>query len=105
MRYNVSMNKKAVVLDAELADRLARDISDLMHHWHPDPYAADYRCELCNRTANTNRGTVTHAESCPGQQYLKALSTCFACIGTGREPDYVPEGRVCIWCEGSGHYR
>ncbi len=29
---------------------------------------------------------------------------CFACRGTGKEPDHFGE-RVCIWCSGSGRRR
>jgi DnaJ-class molecular chaperone len=29
---------------------------------------------------------------------------CFACRGTGKEPDYFGQ-RTCIWCEGRGRRR
>lgn len=60
-------------LSDKLAAQLAEQIRNLMHHWHPNSQAADYCCEFCGNTADTNQGEVTHQKECVGVELLAEL--------------------------------
>ncbi len=62
-----------ITLTDEQATDLATKIRDLMHCWNPDSQRADYMCEFCGRTSDTNQGSVTHLEDCDGPRYLAWL--------------------------------
>lgn len=67
------MKNEDVLLSKEKADDIAESIRKLMHHWHPNDQAADYCCEFCGRTAETNNGEVTHTDDCDGVMIIRLL--------------------------------
>lgn len=46
-------------------------IEELIHHWHPRHDAADYCCEFCHKTSDTNQGRITHRDNCEGRRLLQ----------------------------------
>lgn len=62
-----------MIIEDNIRDEMIESISNLMSHWHPNHDAADYCCEFCGQTADTNQGSITHRKNCDGLKFLSAL--------------------------------
>jgi hypothetical protein len=63
-----------VHISEDLRLQLMEEIHGLMHHWHPNAQTADYCCEFCGDTADTNQGSIEHQDGCVGVKFLEELS-------------------------------
>lgn len=62
-----------MIISDRLKDDLIEAITGLMNHYHYNPQAADFCCEFCENTANTNFGSITHRDDCEGKRLLQEL--------------------------------
>lgn len=62
-----------MIIDDKLRDDLCEAIDGLMNNYHYNPQGADFCCEFCARTADTNVGSITHRQDCEGARLLMAL--------------------------------
>jgi hypothetical protein len=67
-----------IILQLRKVSNLQWRITDLMDHWHPCDNAADYRCEFCGTTAQTNEHSVVHPDDCEGKLLLNVINAVLA---------------------------
>lgn len=68
------MKEKTLTLTETQVDQIRESIDGLMYHYHLSDRYADYCCEFCGKTAQTNNTFfINHESDCSGQAILNML--------------------------------